>query len=70
MTKPARTVWDLPRNDIDAVREFWLENEIGPDEWRVLLRLQDDPQKLIDAAKAWSRVARDAKKRRARKRKR
>jgi hypothetical protein len=56
MAKPeVRSVYDLPRNDIPACRRFWLARDIGPEEWRVMLRLQDNPQRLIDAAKAWAR---------------
>ncbi len=49
------SVWDLPRNDIPACRRFWLTHEISPEEWRVMLRLPDNPQRLIAAAKAWAK---------------
>lgn len=56
MAKPKiGSVYDLPRNDIPACRRFWLAHDIAGEEWRVMLKLQDDPQRLIDAAKAWAR---------------
>lgn len=48
------TVWDLPRNDIAACRAFWDSHAITPEEWRTMLRLQDDPAELIAAAKTWT----------------
>jgi len=58
-----RTVWDLPRNDIAACYQFWLTHEITGEEWRVMLRLQDDPQRLIDAAKRWRHPPRPKRRR-------
>lgn len=51
------SVWDLPRNDIAACRLFWLEREVSGEEFRVMLRLQDDPTQLIVAAKLWKKRA-------------
>ena len=49
-------VWDLPRNDLDACYRYWVEREITADEWRVMLRLQDDSTALIAASKHWVRA--------------
>ncbi len=49
------TVWDLPRNDVEACHRFWQGHEVAADEWRAMLRLQDDPAELIAAAKHWPR---------------
>lgn len=49
------TVWDLPRNDIEACERFWREHDVTEEEWRAMLRLQDDPAALIEAAKGWAR---------------
>lgn len=53
----ADNVWNLPRNDIAACRAYWLEHEITPEEWRTMLMLQDNPAKLIEAAKHWKKRA-------------
>jgi len=55
MTTKPQSVWDLPRNDIEACRQFLATNSVTPDQWRTMLRLQDDPDKLIAAAKTWKR---------------
>lgn len=49
------SVWDLPRNDIEACRQFWRDHELTGEDWRIMLRLQDDPAKLIAASERWSR---------------
>lgn len=46
-------LWDIPRNDIEACRRLWMERDVTPDDWRVMLRLQDDPAQLIAAEKRW-----------------
>lgn len=50
-----QSVWDLPRNDLAACRAFWASRDITGEEWRIMLRLQDDPAKLEAAAKRWRR---------------
>lgn len=55
-----KSVWELPRNDIRAARIFWETNDITGEDWRVILRLQDDPAALIEAAKSWKKRSRPA----------
>lgn len=59
MTQRYSTVWDLPRNDIAACYAFWASREITADDWRIMLKLQDHPQRLVDAAKRWARMIKD-----------
>ena len=47
------TVWDLPRNSVEACHAFWLAHDVTDDDWRVMLRLQDDSHVLREAAKSW-----------------
>jgi hypothetical protein len=54
MTAPM-TVWQIPRNDIAACHTFWRARELTGEEWRVMLRLQDDPHALITASASWRR---------------
>ena len=49
----ARSVWKLPRNNVDACRALFEERSVTDDEWRVMLLLQDDPRDLVEAAKGW-----------------
>lgn len=42
------SLWSVPRNDIDAARQFWRSRgKLTADEARVLARLQDDPAELL-----------------------
>lgn len=50
------TVIDLPRNDIGACRRLWLDHAPSPEEWEMMLMLQDDPRQLARAAKRWRRA--------------
>lgn len=43
------SVWDIPRNDIEACLRFWASRRITGEEWRTMLQLQDDPAELIEA---------------------
>lgn len=57
MPRASPTVWDLPRNDLQACHRYWLAHpDLTVDEWTAMLRLQDDPAALIRAAKGWSRA--------------
>lgn len=48
------TIWDLGRNDVDACIAYRQEHGgVTSDEARVMVRLQDDPTKLLDEMKAW-----------------
>jgi hypothetical protein len=49
----ANSVWDIPRNDIDAVREYVTTHQVSGDDWRILLKLQDDPTQLMEQSKSW-----------------
>lgn len=57
MASPKKTgsVWDLPRNDVEACHKFWQAKQITGEDWRVMLRLQDDPKELIGASKKWKK---------------
>lgn len=45
-------IQDVPRNNIDAALKFYEDNKpITPGEYRMLMKLQDDPAKLIKALK-------------------
>jgi hypothetical protein len=60
MKPPPTSVWDLPRNSIEACRAYWMAHDITDEDWRTMLRLQDDPTTLIASAKHWKRPARKA----------
>lgn len=49
------SVYDLPRNDLEACRVLWQSRDITADEWRTMLLLQDDPETLVEAARGWSK---------------
>jgi hypothetical protein len=53
ITPSIASVWDLPRNDIEACHRFWQEHRVTHEEWRTMLRLQDDPAELRAAAETW-----------------
>lgn len=55
MAKRYVSVYDLPRNDIAACRAFWASREISAEDWRIMLKLQDDPAELETASKRWRR---------------
>lgn len=46
---------DIKRNDIEACERFYRERKgsISTDEWSMMMKLQDDPQKLVSAAQQW-----------------
>lgn len=54
MIKKARSVYSLPRNDLDAVRVWYAANKpIRRDDVEVLCMLQDDPGELLAESATW-----------------
>jgi hypothetical protein len=54
MAKEPETVWDLPRNDVEACARYYKRRGmVSADEMRVMLRLQDDPAELEQLAADW-----------------
>lgn len=52
----AKTVWDLPRNDIAACIEYHDKHpDMTPEEIRIMVKLQDDETQLMEITKGWSR---------------
>jgi hypothetical protein len=48
------SVWDVPRNDLEAARAFYAaRGQVTRDELEVLLKLQDDPAELAAEAARW-----------------
>lgn len=49
----AKTVWDLPRNDVQACVRFYESHGVTSEEMAVMLRLQDDDTELLAIAADW-----------------
>lgn len=48
------TLLDIRRNDVDAAERYYRERgSISSDEYRVLLRLQDNPMELERRSRNW-----------------
>ena len=59
MSKEPETVWDLPRNDVEACARYYKRRGgVTADEMHVMLMLQDDPSELERVAADW-KVRRD-----------
>lgn len=50
---PPTTIWDIPRNDIEACRAYWLTGKATSDDLHTMMMLQDDPAELIVAMRDW-----------------